>query len=130
MYTQIEVKEHAHQLGKSERTLWRCIRQDCDLRDPKSVREWVTRNTIRETNISKARKRRRDNESHNIPFSNGTQTSVFEPAGNGDGAVEGRKGAAAALERLESQEESAHRRLQGALQRGNPIEIQPHRISG
>jgi hypothetical protein len=41
--------------------LWVLVREGCDLRNPKSVREWVTRNTIRETNISKASKRRRDN---------------------------------------------------------------------
>jgi hypothetical protein len=34
-----------------------------------------------------------------------------------------KRGAAAGLERLETQEEEAHRRLQAALERGNPIEI-------
>ena len=64
----------------------------------------MTRNTIRETNISKARKRRRDNESHKVPFSNGPQTSC-DSAGNGDLPPVGKKGAAAAPERLERQEE-------------------------
>jgi hypothetical protein len=46
------------------------------------------------------------------------------PVGNGDVATPGRKGAAAALERLESAEELAHRRLEAALARGNPVEVQ------
>jgi hypothetical protein len=60
-YSQIEIDEHVRKIGKSSSTLWRWVREGCDLRNPKSVREWVTRNTIRETNISKASKRRRDN---------------------------------------------------------------------
>jgi hypothetical protein len=61
-YSQIEIQEYSRRIGKSAPTLWRWVRQGCDLRDPKSVREWVTRNTIRETNIEKARKRRRDQQ--------------------------------------------------------------------
>jgi hypothetical protein len=55
-YSQIEIAEYAQKIGKSRSTLFRWIRQGCDLRNQKSVDEWVTRNTIRETNISKARK--------------------------------------------------------------------------
>jgi hypothetical protein len=50
--------------------------------------------------------------------------SASEPAGNGDLPPAGRKRAVAALERLERQEEESHRRLQVALERGNPVEIQ------
>jgi hypothetical protein len=121
-YSQIEIAEYARKIGKSVPTLWRWVRQGCDLRDPKIVAEWVTRNTIRETNISKARKRRRDQESHNIPFSAGPQTSC-DSRGNGELPPIGRKGAAAALQRLEASEERAHARLEAALARGNPVEV-------
>ena len=60
-YTAVEMAEYCRKIGKCRTTLFKWIREGCDLRDPKSVAEWVTRNTIRETNISKARKRRRDN---------------------------------------------------------------------
>jgi hypothetical protein len=61
-YSSVEIAEYGRKIGKSRSTLYLWIKQGCNLRDDKSVREWVTRNTIRETNISKARKRRRDNE--------------------------------------------------------------------
>jgi len=44
--------------------------------------------------------------------------------GNGDLPPGGKRGAAAALERLEASEERAHARLEAALARGNAIEIQ------
>ena len=122
-YSSVEIAEYGRKIGKSRSTLYLWIKQGCNLRDDKSVREWVTRITIRETNISKARKRRRDHESHNIPFSNGPQTSC-DQAGNGDLPPIGKKGAAAALKRLEASEERAHARLEAALARGNPVEVQ------
>jgi hypothetical protein len=61
-------------------------------------------------------------ESHKVPFSNGRQTSC-DSAGNGDLGPIGKKGAAAALERLEQAEERAHARLEAALGHGNPVEI-------
>jgi hypothetical protein len=100
LFSRIEVSEYARKVGKTERTLWRWIKQGCNPRDPKSLREWQVRNQIRETPIERARKRRRDNESHNIPFSAGPQTSCDQP-GNGELPPIGKKGAAAALERLE-----------------------------
>jgi hypothetical protein len=48
-----ESAEYARKIGRSRSTLFLWIKQGCNLRDPKSVAEWVTRNTIRETNISK-----------------------------------------------------------------------------
>jgi hypothetical protein len=55
-YSAVEIAEYGRKIGKSRSTLFKWIQEGCDLRDPKSVAEWVTRNTIRETNISKARK--------------------------------------------------------------------------
>jgi hypothetical protein len=57
-YSKVEITEYSHRIGKSVPTLWRWIREGCNLRDPKSVREWETRNEIRKTNIAKARERR------------------------------------------------------------------------
>src|SRR5262245_50798319 len=122
-YNAVEIAEYSRKIGKSRSTLFKWIKEGCNLRDPKSVREWVTRNTIRETNISKARKRRRDNEQKTQPTFTSSPPSAFDPPANGDLPPVGRKGAAAALERLEASEEEAHRRLQTALVRGDAIQI-------
>ena len=123
-YTAVEIAEYGRKLDRSRSTLFKWVREGCNLRDDKSVREWVTRNTIRETNISKARKRRRDNEQKTQRTSTSSPPGAFEPTGNGDLPPAGAKGAAAALQRLESQEEENHRRLVAALARGEPIAIQ------
>jgi hypothetical protein len=128
-YSQIEVNEYAHRLGKSERTLWRWIKKGCNLRDPKSVREWVTRNEIRKTNIARARERR--GKESVLPIAGkhlhehqAKPQTRFEPPGNGETLPPpGRCGAAAALERLELAEERAHARLQITLERGDPLAI-------
>jgi hypothetical protein len=116
-FSQIEVREYARKVGKTERTLWRWIKQGCNPRDPKSLRESQVRNQIRETPIERARKRRRDQESHNVAFSAGPQTSCDSAGNGGNGHLPpiGKKGAAAALERLEASEERAHARLEAAL---------------
>jgi hypothetical protein len=124
-YSRIEIAEYARKIGRSRSTIWLWVKQGCDLRDAKSVAEWVTRNTIRETNISKARKRRRDNQQKAAADVAGSMQESVLPSGNGNIAgTPGRRGAAAALERLEATEEEAHRRLQAALSRGNAVEIQ------
>jgi hypothetical protein len=81
------------------------------------------RNTIRETNISKSRKRRRQEQTASARHPVKPQTP-FQPAGNSELPPAGKRGAAAALERLEFQEEESHRRLQVALERGNQFELQ------
>jgi hypothetical protein len=129
-YTAVEIAEYSRKIGKSRSTLFKWIKEGCNLRDDKSVREWVTRNTIRETNISKARKRRRDQAQKDPANAKYTSHTHSDPPGNGNLPPAGRKGAAAALERLEASEEEAHRRLQAALSHGNPSEIAVCRISG
>jgi hypothetical protein len=123
-YSQIEIREYALKLGKGERTLQRWVSQGCNLRDPKSVREWVTRNEIRQTPMERARRRRRDEAQKAAATPHVITTERVSVPTNGELPPAGRKGAAAALERLESAEESAHRRLQAALSRGNAIEIE------
>jgi hypothetical protein len=99
-YSKVEITEYSKTIGKSVPTLWRWIRQGCDLRDRKSVREWVTRNTIRETNILKSRKRRRQEQTASERHPVKLQTP-FQPAGNSELPPASKRGAAAALERLE-----------------------------
>ena len=118
-YSKIEIAEYSRKIGKSKSTLWNWIKQGCDLRNPKSVAEWVTRNTIRETNVSKARKRRRDQA---LKVAQAPQAPL-ESSDNNELPPAGRKGAAAALERLERQEEETHRRLERAQANGNPVAI-------
>src|SRR6516164_9525972 len=123
-YSNVEIAEYSKRKGKSMPTLRRWIKQGCNLRDPKSVREWVTRNTIRETNISKARKRRRDQEQKAAAEGAVSSQERPEPSGNGELPPAGKRGAQHALERLERVEEESHRRLEAALHRGNPLESQ------
>jgi hypothetical protein len=122
-YSELEVKKYARKIGKSRSTIWLWIKQGCDLRDPKSVREWVTRNTIRETNISKARKRRRDYQQTSRQSEDVTNFRQPSPPTNGSLPPAGKRGTAAALERLEHQEEESYRRLQVALASGSPASI-------
>ena len=122
-YSQVEIREYCRKLGKSESTLWRWIRQGCDLRNPKSVAEWVTRNTIRETNISKAQKRRRDGNQAAQRTRPARDPGAVEHSGNGELAAPGRRGAAHALARLELQEEESYRRLQAVLASGDPFAV-------
>jgi hypothetical protein len=34
-YSKVEITEYSHRIGKSVPTLWRWIREGCDLRDPR-----------------------------------------------------------------------------------------------
>jgi hypothetical protein len=54
----------------------------------------------------------------------GPPTRRIEAIGDNDLPPLGRRGAAAALERLEETEERAHARLLAAMQRGNPVQIE------
>jgi hypothetical protein len=124
-YSKVEITEYSHRIGKSVPTLWRWVRQGCDLRDPKSVREWQVRNEIRKTNIQRAQERKRDKEHGESPRDAQDKPQTHsEPAGKVTLAPAGRKGAAAALERLETAEERAHARLEAALVRGDQMQIQ------
>jgi hypothetical protein len=123
-YSQIEINEYAHRLGKSERTLWRWIKEGCNLRDPKSIREWQVRSEIRKTNIARAREKSRGKEPavHTTPP--GPAAGEVEGNGNDELPPAGPKRAQHALARLELEEAEAHRRLQLVLGRGNSVEIE------
>jgi hypothetical protein len=133
-YSRAQLFELSKKVGRSWRTLQYWAAQGCDLNDPASLEAFLQAKELRKTNVQKSRERRgrvrdrgpvrfrRDKESHNVTFSNGPQTGS-DLRGNGDLGPIGKKGAAAALERLEASEERAHARLEAALTRGNPVEI-------
>ena len=125
-YTRAEIVEHAKRIGKSRATLRRWVSQGCNLTDPGSVREWITRNEIRKTNIARARERRGKEQNSSAAGQSVRPASAdaFKPGGNGETlGPPGKRGAAAALQRLEEQEERAHARLQLALVGGDLFTI-------
>src|SRR6516164_5239100 len=127
-YSAIEVREYAKKLGKGERTLWRWIKQGCNLRDPKSIREFQVRNEIRQTPMERARRRKRDNEQKaqrsDLVNNNKKDVNEVHPPTNGDLPPAGKRGAASALERLEREEEESYRRLVAVKATDNLIQIQ------
>jgi hypothetical protein len=127
-YTRAEIVEHAKRIGKSRATLRRWVSQGCNLRDPGSMREWITRNEKRKTNIARARERRGKEQNSSAAGQSvrpAESAGAFKPGGNGETLPPvGPKGAQHALARLELEEAEAHRRLQLALERGNPVEVE------
>jgi hypothetical protein len=122
-YSQIEVSEYARKLGKSERTLWRWVRQGCDLRNPKSLREWQIRSEVRKTNIAKSRERHGKHQTASAKDLVNPQERS-EAVGNGETLPPAQKtGAAAALQRLEQAEERAHAQLEAALASADVVQI-------
>ena len=57
-YSEAEILELSKRIGKSRTTLWRWASQGCDLRSHASVQNWLEKNRIRETNVTKSRRRR------------------------------------------------------------------------
>jgi hypothetical protein len=124
LFSRIEVSEYARKIGKSERTLWRWIKEGCNPRDPKSLRDWQVRNEIRQTPIERARRRRRDNEQKVQRTQPVPNQDTDTCPGNGDLPPAGKLGASAALQRLEKQEEESHRRFLAAQATGDQVAIQ------
>jgi hypothetical protein len=123
MYSRAEILEHAKRIGKSRTTLRRWVSEGCDLRNHASVQAWIEKNKRRETNVSKSRQRRGVEQRVSSRDPEQSSTAV-KRSGNGDTLPSpGKRGATAALERLEEQEERAHARLQIALQGGDPVVI-------
>ena len=117
-YSEAEILELSKRIG-SGTTLWRWASQGCDLRSHASVQTWIEKNRLRETNVTKS-KRRRDHESDKY-LSVPVRRRAVTLAAMGDLPPIGKKGAAAALERLEASEERAHARPAAALVRGDSI---------
>jgi hypothetical protein len=83
-YSEAEILELSKRIGKSRTTLWRWASQGCDLRNHASVQSWIEKNRIRETNVEKARRRRRDNARDTRRAPTVPPQNVFEPQGNGE----------------------------------------------
>lgn len=125
-----KVKELAARIKKGERTIWRWLQQGLDITSEESVRQFVEGKRLRRTNFQRARERvERAFETAgtlNRLAKDGLQglPNRFPSIGDKDLPPLGRRGAAAALQRLEVTEERAHARLVTAMERGNPSHIE------
>jgi len=119
-----KVREIAARLKKSERTLWRWIQQGLDITNERSIRAFAEGKQLRKTNVEKARERLAAASVSNGSGSRASDQEQFENLFLGELPPLGRRGAAAALERLEETEERAHARLLAAMQRGNASQVQ------
>jgi len=119
-----KVREIAARLKKSERTLWRWLSQGLDITNERSIRAFAEGKQLRKTNVEKARERLAAASVSNGSGSRASDRDQFENLFSGELPPLGRRGAAAALERLEETEERAHARLLAAMQRGNASEVQ------
>jgi len=101
----------------------RWVAEGCDLRNHASVQAWIEKNELRETNVAKAR-RRRGLDQKGVPQIQSQTGNAFKIPGNGELPPAGKTGAGHTLRRLEEEEQRAYARMQAALERGNPIEVQ------
>src|ERR1700741_1937498 len=116
-YSEGQFLDLSKQIGRSVRTLRRWRSQGCDLEDPESVAKFLREKEFLLPPVKRL---------HGIgkPGPSLQQASPIPPQSNGELSPVGRRGAAAALERLESQEERAHARLELALKQGDAFQIQ------
>ena len=117
-----KVREVAARLKKSERTVWRWLAEGCDLASERSIRTFVEGKRLRRSNVQKSYEKlealgARDGfrASHQARFEDLLSEELLPL---------GRRGAAAALKRLEATEERAHARLLTAMEKGNPSQIE------
>jgi hypothetical protein len=110
------VRKIAQQTGRSVTTIFRWQRQGCDLNSPASIRQYLEGNELRR-NANLVRKTKAD-------------SSPTDPIGAATPDLNqielmpiGKKGAAAALARLEFFEVQAHARLLQAIENGDPLRI-------
>jgi hypothetical protein len=120
-YTRVEIAKHAEKLGRSSRTLRRWIRQGFNPNNRESVEKFLAEAERKKTNVRRYLEARRltaarpKAQRRNRTRDPGTSSTH----GNGDLPPAGAKRAAAALQRLESQEEQSHRRLLQAQATGD-----------
>jgi hypothetical protein len=117
--TKLEVNSVAARINKHPATVWRWIARGCDIRNEASVEEFL-----------RGKKRKRNPHPNTIPKPKARAIPGPAAANPPDpdlnqielGPV-GKRGAAAALMRLEEIEERAHARLMRAIEHGNQFEI-------
>jgi hypothetical protein len=119
-----KVRQVAARLEKSERTIWRWLAAGLDPDNERSIRAFVEAKKLRRTNVEKRRERLAAASVSNGSGSRASDREQFENLLSGELPPLGRRGAAAALERLEETEERAHARLLAAMQRGNAFQVQ------
>jgi len=112
------VKAVAKLTGRSCRTIWKWASEGCDLNDPASINTFSEGNRLRQhANLIR--------KTNTKSVETGTKL-VDEATPDLDG-IElgpiGKRGAAAALQRLEEIEEQSHRRLLQAVENGNALQI-------
>lgn len=119
-----KVKELASRLGKGERTIWRWIYEGLDIESERSIRAFAEGKELRKTNVQKSRERRAALDGSDVSNVQTRGRLDLDRLLSGDLPAPGRRGAAAALERLEEAEERASARLDLAMEQGNPFVIQ------
>jgi hypothetical protein len=120
--TTARVREVAKLTGRSVGTIWRWAAQGCDLNSPASINEYLEGNRLRQhANLIKAKDVRRNRSAFQSPLTE-PPDSIPDLDQIELGPV-GKRGAAAALQRLEEVEERAHARLIRAIEAGNPFRI-------
>jgi len=125
----LRVNQVADRLGKHPATVWRWIARGCDIDSEDSIQQFLS-GKKRRRNLNTVRKPKKRNTSA-APVAN-PQESQHEPEPEPEpepelDAIElapvGRRGAAAALARLEEIEERAHARLMRAIESGNQFQV-------
>ena len=111
-----QVKRVAFQTGKTTNTIRRWVKQGCDLNSPASINEYLQGNKLRQhpNTIRKSKGVQNLDTPEPDPDPDLSQTEL--------GPI-GKRGAAAALQRLEEIEERAHARLIQTIEIGNPFQI-------
>jgi hypothetical protein len=122
--TRLEAAAYAARLRRSEATVWRWARAGCDFDDPESIKAFLIEAERKKTNVQRYRDRRSKQPKESTQTVRRRTPNSVEPPGNAELPPAGKKGAAAALERLEIAEERAHARLEVALTRCDPVQVQ------
>jgi hypothetical protein len=109
------VRKVAKQTGKSVGTIWRYARNGCDINDPASIKAFVEGNELRQhANLIRNGKNGRQTKTDPNRVPDLDQIALIPV---------GKRGAAAALARLEFFEVQAHARLLQAIESGDPLRI-------
>jgi hypothetical protein len=139
-------------IKRGERTIWRWLSEGLDITSEESIRQFLEGKNLRGRRTEKAREKlnqafARDEDWRRRPGNGSTPdqddqvaaeavnrkaagrnggppTARIDLIGDRDLPPPRRRGAAAALERLEETEERAHARLLTAMEKGNPFQIQ------
>jgi hypothetical protein len=116
------VRVVARLTGKSVGTIWRWAAQGCDLSSAASIDEFLQGNKLRQ-NANLIRDFATQNGDSQKPKRNPPAGAAPDDQPGAELGPIGRRGAAAALERLEEIEERAHARLIQAIEDGNQFAI-------